>query len=142
MLQAPRVEQHIARPAVKTQNISLICSTEYRQIGHAPQVQNGNFRPTAAKHCIVKGWYQWRALAAGCHISAAEIGNHIDAAQLGQQRRVVQLQRVAGAIEGLRLVPNCLAMRTDCPNCRGPNARLFQQRIDHLGIGAHQRVGR
>ena len=61
------------------------------------------------KNGLVKSGHQRRALAAGRHVAAAQVGDDIDARQFGQQGRVVQLARKAqfGA------VADGLAMRAD-----------------------------
>ena len=47
-----------------------------------PMGQHGFAR--AAEHTLVKGGDQRRALAARCHVAAAEVGRHGDAGALGQ----------------------------------------------------------
>ena len=67
----------------------------------------------ASEHLAVKQRDQRRALAAGRDIPTAEIGNHVNARKFSQQGGIVELQRVARAVELLRPMAHGLAMRAD-----------------------------
>jgi len=81
-----------------------------------------------------------RALAAGRHVAAAEVGHHGDPGQLRQQRRLAKLQGVAGAVEFLRPVPYGLAMGADRPDVGRLSPSLFEQFADDGGVLPHQFV--
>ena len=58
------------------------------------------------------------------------------------ERAVHQLQRVAGAVELLRPMAHGLAVGADRAHLRRRHAALAQQGVHHVGIDAHQSVGR
>jgi hypothetical protein len=91
------VHQSIAGAAVETAVVPPSAASTLR-FEMPPMFRTASGRP-AAEHRAVEGGHQRRALAAGRHVAAAEVRHHVDAAQLGEQGGVVQLQRVADAIE-------------------------------------------
>ena len=89
----------------------------------------------------VKGRHQRRALAAGGHVAAAKVAHDGDPGQLGQQRAVVQLQRVASAVETAGLVAHGLAVGADGGDGFGVEPVLLQQLLHHLGVDTHKAIG-
>ena len=90
----------------------------------------------------MKGRYQRSPLAPCSHIPASEIGDHIDTCQLGQQRRIVELQGVACAIEGARLMTHRLTMRTNGDHLGFGGAGCLNQTGNDVCVNPDQRIGR
>ena len=97
VLLAPAVHERVARPAVEAQHRAI--GPQHAEVGDAAQVERQHGLAAAAEHALVKGRHQRRALAAGGHVAAAQVGHDRDAGQLGQQCWVAQLQRIARAVE-------------------------------------------
>ena len=140
MALAPMVHQCIAGAAVKTLHLAL--RAEHAEVGHAAQVEHRRGLSRAGKHALVEGGHQGCALAPSSHVAAAQVGHHGDAAEFGQQRRAVELEGVASAVELLRPVAHGLAMGADGPHGRSGHAAVLQQSMDHPGIGACQCIAR
>ena len=134
---APMVHQRIAGAAVPAANVIAIQAAD---VGDAADIEHPAQAVRPAKHAVVEGRHQRRALAARSHIAAAEIGHHGDTAQLGQQRGVIELQGVAGAIPKAWLVAHRLAMGANGSNVGRLQLAARQQAVDHLGIAAGQRI--
>jgi hypothetical protein len=84
------------------------------------------------------------ALTAGGDVAGAEVADHVDAGQFGEQGRVVQLERIADAIELARPVAHRLAVGAngDDPRCSGFRSACHGQQLhDDLGIATHQGIG-
>ena len=116
---------------------------QQRQVGDAAEVEHGDAsRPARPNSGAVEGRHQRRALAAGRHVAAAEVGDHVDAGQLGQQRGVVELQRVARAVELLRAggARSGHARRWRAPLSRRAPAAASSASTT-VGIDAGQRIG-
>ncbi|MNV44472.1 hypothetical protein D3C71_1362350 [compost metagenome] len=86
----------------------------------------------------MEGGHQRRALAAGRHVAAAEVGHHRNAGPLCQQGRVAQLQRVPGAIKLLRTVAHGLPVGTNRSDRVRWQRALLEQGVNNVGVGARQ----
>jgi hypothetical protein len=139
MAQAPAVHQRIAGAGIEAQHRAV--GTQHAEIGNAADIEHQRCFPGPAEHALVKGRHQRRTLAARRHIAAAQVGDDGDAGQLGQQGGVVELQRIARAIEHLRAVAHGLAMGAYGCDLPGPDAGCSQQLLHHLCIVAHQCIG-
>ena len=73
----------------------------------------------------MKGWNQWRTLAADTNITAAKVGNSGDAGTLGNDIGVAYLQ--GKATGGFRSMVNGLAVTAYGFDLCGRNSGLFQQ---------------
>ena len=141
MALAPKIQQGIAGAAVKA--LHSAASRQQADVADAADVEHRPRLGSIGPQGSMKGRNQRRALAAGSHVSVAEIGNHIHAGELGQQRRVVQLQCVAGA-KSLRLVPYSLAVSAygnDVLAMNALNRGNLQQTLNHTCIDTGQLVG-
>ena len=128
VLQTPCVHQHIARPAVKTQN-----STRCRQntdVGNAADVQHQHACIRLAKHTLVKCRHQWRTLASCRHITAAKVSHHVNTGAFSQQGRVVYLRGVAKG----GLMPHGLTVRAYGLDVFCRQTGIAQQRVDNFCI--------
>ena len=90
-------------------SISSLTRRQYGQIGNTAEVKHRHATLGLAEQKLVKAGCQWRALATGCHVTAAKVRHDIDAGQFRQQSRVAELQGVAAG----GLVPHGLAMRAN-----------------------------
>ena len=107
--------------------IASSCRPEHRQVGDAAEVEDRDRRAGAAEDRAMKRRHERCALAAGGDVAAAEVGDDVDARQLGQQRRRIELDRVADAVELARAVANRLAMTADGDDrLRSPTAALLR----------------
>jgi hypothetical protein len=93
MALTPGIQQHIARPAVKTDTGRLRCRRV--RLLMPPIFRMTRFSVSLA-NILMKRRHQRGAMAAGSHIATAEVGHHVDAGQLGQQRMVANLQGITG----------------------------------------------
>ena len=134
------IHQHVGGAAVETDRAAV--GVQHGQVGDAPEVQHGDRFAGAREHGAVKRWHERRALAARCHIAAAQISDDIDAAQFGEQRGVVQLDRVPVAVELAGAMTHGLAVGANRVHLLGRDAAGGQQFIDRLRARAHQRIGR
>ena len=142
----PIIHECIAGAAVPTLNLTI--GVEHAEVGDAANVQHGDTGAGLAKHALVKGRYQGRALAACGQIAAAKVSDYIDARQLGQQRRVDELQRVANgglmasciAIELQRAVTHGLAMGANGRHLFRLHASGMQKILDHLCVMPGNRI--
>ena len=80
-------------------------------------------------------------MATGGQVAAAKVGHYRDTAALCQQGGLVELQGVAYAVKGLRLVAYGLAVCANRLNLRGRHARTGKQLPDDLGVQADQGIG-
>ena len=93
---------------------------QQRDVGDAADVEHAYAFRRAAPN---QAWWKKGASGApwppGRDVAAAKVGDHGDARQFRQQRRLAQLERVAGAVEFLRPVAHGLAVGADGPHrCR------------------------
>ena len=135
---APVVHQRIAGPAIKPQHAAV--RAQHAEVGDAANVQHEYRLTRSPEDTLVKGGHQRRALAARCHVAAAQIGHHGDTGSFGQQGGAEQLQGVARAVEFLGAVAHGLPVGAEGADGAGRQAAALQQRLHHLGIGARQRV--
>ena len=127
---APGVHQRVAGTAVEAERRTV--PRQDGQVADAADVEHRHRLARAREHGAVKRRHQRRALSTGGHVAGTEVGDDVDAAELGEQGRVVQLQRVAGAIEFTRSVAHRLAVGADGAYLRRRHLRVCQQLGDDL----------
>ena len=106
MALCPCIHQEIARPSVIAQEHGA----QPGDISDATNIDHSTQHFRVRKQGLMKGGYQWRALACRCNVPATEIGDHRDAGRLGDAGGRIQLDRVSEP----RLVPQGLAMHAEC----------------------------
>ena len=72
----------------------------------------------------MKGWHQWCALTAQCHISASEVCNDINSGQCCNTVGVTDLNSAGGMM--VWLVIDGLAVGADCRNINGAVIGFFE----------------
>src|SRR5450759_2987669 len=126
----PQVEQYVARAGIETGDYAV--RWQIGQVGDAADIDDDAMRGVGAEHGGVKGRDQRRALAASGDVAAAEIRDHADAGELGKQRRVADLQGVAG----VGAVTNGLAVTAAGAYRRRRRARLLEP-VSYTHLRAH-----
>jgi len=124
----PVVEQHVARAGVETQRAAV--GAQQAEVGEAAKVEHGHIGVGHGEHRAVKRRHQRRALAAGGHVAAAEVGDHGNAAALGEQRRRPQLHGIAQ----IGAVTHRLPMRADRGHVRSAQPAALQQFGHDVGV--------
>lgn len=100
-----------------------LSGTEQRNVAEATDVQDRPGGVIIAKQRLMEGRYQRGALAAGCDVAAAEVGDDIDAGQFRQQGGVADLHREVAS----GFMPDGLTVTADGTDFVGAHLLLEQQ---------------
>ncbi|GFF07908.1 hypothetical protein SM139_2995 [Stenotrophomonas maltophilia] len=129
MALAPGIHQRIGRAGIEATYRTF--ARNQGQVGDTAQIEHGAVFVGRAQHGQVEGRHQWRTMAPGRHVAAAEVGDRGDPGQLGDAVAVAQLHGEGGV--GQRPVTHGLPMRADRTHLAAVHASLGQQLVGGPG---------
>jgi len=133
----PYIQKRIPRSRIKTQNRCLRVCRKQANVSDPTDVHDRPCSAGRAKHEVVEGRHEWRAVPAGGDIARAKIGDCGDARPFGNHGSVAQLQ--GKRMVSSRVMGNGLPMAADGVHVLRTDARLREQRIGRLREGLADR---